>query len=41
MLELFGAMKEAGEVPAGAEADIKEGDVLEFYQTKQIEQTLE
>ncbi len=28
VLELFGAMKEAGEVPAGAEADIKEGDAL-------------
>ena len=26
--ELFGAMKEAGEVPEGAEADIKEGDAL-------------
>lgn len=28
VLELFGAMKEAGEVPTGAEADIKEGDAL-------------
>jgi SAM-dependent methyltransferase len=28
VLELFGAMKDAGEVPAGAEADIKEGDAL-------------
>lgn len=28
VLELFGAMKEAGEVPAGAAADIKEGDAL-------------
>ncbi|HEY6933859.1 MAG TPA: methyltransferase domain-containing protein [Marmoricola sp.] len=28
VLELFGAMKEAGEVPAGAEADIKQGDAL-------------
>ncbi len=28
VLELFGAMKEAGEVPVGAEADIKEGDAL-------------
>ncbi len=26
--ELFGGMKEAGEVPEGAEADIKEGDAL-------------
>ena len=26
--ELFVAMREAGEVPAGAEADIKEGDAL-------------
>ena len=26
VLELFGAMKEAGEVPEGAQADIKEGD---------------
>ena len=26
--DLFGAMKAAGEVPAGAEADIKEGDAL-------------
>jgi len=26
--ELFGAMKDAGEVPAGAEADVKEGDAL-------------
>lgn len=28
VLELFGAMKEAGEVPVGAAADIKEGDAL-------------
>ncbi|MGA8255192.1 MAG: methyltransferase domain-containing protein [Nocardioides sp.] len=28
VLELFGAMKDAGEVPAGAEADIKQGDAL-------------
>src|SRR5215212_9943084 len=28
VLELFGAMKENGEVPAGAEADIKQGDAL-------------
>jgi ubiquinone/menaquinone biosynthesis C-methylase UbiE len=28
VLELFGAMKEAGEVPVGAEADIKQGDAL-------------
>jgi SAM-dependent methyltransferase len=28
VLELFGAMKEAGEVPEGAAADIKEGDAL-------------
>ena len=26
--DLFVAMKEAGEVPAGAEADVKEGDAL-------------
>ena len=26
--DLFGAMREAGEVPAGAEADIKQGDAL-------------
>ena len=26
--ELFAAMREAGEVPAGAEADVKEGDAL-------------
>nr|WP_281363317.1 methyltransferase domain-containing protein [Nocardioides perillae] len=26
--DLFGAMKEAGEVPDGAEADVKEGDAL-------------
>ena len=26
--ELFGAMKDAGEAPAGAEADVKEGDAL-------------
>jgi ubiquinone/menaquinone biosynthesis C-methylase UbiE len=30
VLELFAAMKEAGEVPAGAEADIKEGDALQL-----------
>ncbi len=30
VLELFGAMKEAGEVPAGAAADIKEGDALQL-----------
>ena len=30
VLELFGAMKEAGEVPEGAEADIKEGDALQL-----------
>ena len=30
VLELFGAMKEAGEVPDGAEADIKQGDALEL-----------
>lgn len=28
VLEIFGAMKEAGEVPPGAAADIKEGDAL-------------
>lgn len=28
--DLFAAMKEAGEVPAGAEADIKEGDALQL-----------
>jgi SAM-dependent methyltransferase len=28
VLELFGAMREAGEVPIGAEADIKQGDAL-------------
>ena len=28
VLDLFGAMREAGEVPAGAEADIKQGDAL-------------
>jgi SAM-dependent methyltransferase len=28
VLDVFGAMREAGEVPAGAEADIKEGDAL-------------
>jgi SAM-dependent methyltransferase len=28
VLELFGAMREAGEVPLGAEADIKQGDAL-------------
>jgi ubiquinone/menaquinone biosynthesis C-methylase UbiE len=26
VLDLFGAMREAGEVPSGAEADIKQGD---------------
>ncbi len=30
VLELFGAMKEAGEVPLGASADIKEGDALQL-----------
>lgn len=30
VLELFGAMKEAGEVPEGAQADIKEGDALQL-----------
>jgi ubiquinone/menaquinone biosynthesis C-methylase UbiE len=30
VLELFGAMKAAGEVPEGAEADIKQGDALEL-----------
>jgi len=28
VLDLFGAMRDAGEVPAGAEADIKQGDAL-------------
>ena len=28
VLDLFGAMKDAGEVPDGAEADIKQGDAL-------------
>ena len=28
VLELFGAMKDAGEVPEGAEADVKQGDAL-------------
>ena len=28
VLDLFGAMKEAGEVPEGAEADVKQGDAL-------------
>ena len=28
VLEIFGAMREAGEVPAGADADIKQGDAL-------------
>jgi SAM-dependent methyltransferase len=28
VLELFGAMREEGQVPAGAEADIKQGDAL-------------
>ena len=30
VLDTFGAMKAAGEVPAGAEADIKQGDALEL-----------
>lgn len=30
VLDLFGAMKEAGEVPEGAQADIKEGDALQL-----------
>lgn len=30
VLEIFGAMKENGEVPAGAHADIKQGDALEL-----------
>lgn len=30
VLELFGAMKAAGEVPEGAQADIKQGDALEL-----------
>jgi SAM-dependent methyltransferase len=30
VLDLFGAMREAGEVPDGAEADIKQGDALEM-----------
>ncbi len=30
VLDLFGAMREAGEVPAGAEADIKQGDALDM-----------
>lgn len=30
VLEIFGAMKENGEVPAGASADIKQGDALEL-----------
>jgi SAM-dependent methyltransferase len=30
VLEMFGAMKVAGDVPAGAEADIKQGDALEM-----------
>ncbi|MCW2781374.1 MAG: Methyltransferase [Marmoricola sp.] len=30
VLDLFGAMKEAGEVPVGAEADIKQGDALQL-----------
>jgi len=30
VLELFAAMKESGEVPTGAEADIKEGDALQL-----------
>ncbi len=28
VLDLFGAMREAGEVPLGADADIKQGDAL-------------
>ena len=28
VLDLFGAMRDAGEVPAGAEADVKQGDAL-------------
>jgi SAM-dependent methyltransferase len=30
VLEIFGAMKEQGEVPEGASADIKQGDALEL-----------
>jgi SAM-dependent methyltransferase len=30
VLEIFGAMKEGGEVPEGASADIKEGDALDL-----------
>ncbi|KQW53084.1 methyltransferase [Nocardioides sp. Root1257] len=30
VLEVFGAMKEQGEVPAGASADIKQGDALQL-----------
>jgi SAM-dependent methyltransferase len=30
VLEVFGAMKDQGEVPAGANADIKQGDALEL-----------
>lgn len=30
VLDTFGAMRDAGEVPAGAEADIKQGDALEM-----------
>ena len=30
VLEIFGAMKENGEVPEGASADIKQGDALEL-----------
>jgi len=30
VLETFGAMREAGEVPPGAEADIKQGDALDL-----------
>ncbi len=30
VLDLFSAMKEAGEVPLGAEADIKQGDALQL-----------
>jgi SAM-dependent methyltransferase len=30
VLEMFGAMKIAGEVPTGAEADIKQGDALQM-----------
>jgi len=30
VLDLFGAMRDAGEVPAGAEADVKQGNALEM-----------